>query len=340
MKIAVVGASGAVGREILAELEESALVPKTAEVIALASPRSDGERLKFRGKTLTVRAFQLEAVQGCSFVLMSAGKEFSKEWSPKIAQLGAYVIDNSSAWRSHRDIPLVVPEVNQEVLKGYKPGIIANPNCSTIQMVVALDPLKKAYGLEMVQVATYQSVSGSGQKGITELSEGMKASFKFERAVPSLYEHPIAFNLIPYIGSIDDVTGYCEEELKMIQETRKILSDEDLPVLPTTVRVPVFHCHAEAVTVKLSCPVSREELIARLSQSKGLSFVADSERLNFPNPLTIAQKSGVYVCRARLLQTADGKQRSDWVQFWNVADNLKKGAATNAVQILESLLSL
>lgn len=335
MKIAVVGATGAVGREILVDLEESSI--PNIEIFAFASPRSAGEVLSFRGQAITVRAFSLEAIKDCPYVLMSAGKDFSKASAQSIAKQGAVVIDNSSAWRMDPQHLLVVPEVNGHMLKGFKQGVIANPNCSTIQMVLALAPLKQAFGLDMVQVATYQSVSGTGQKGIKQLSDELHAHFKFEEAGLKTYEHPIAFNVIPYIGAIDD-TGYCEEELKMIYETRKIMESPALDILPTTARVPVFNCHSEAITVKLSRPTTRQELVQVLSTAKGLDYISDEARLEFPTALRTVGQKGVYVCRARLLLTHDNPT-SLWVQFWNVADNLKKGAATNAVQILEHLIA-
>jgi aspartate-semialdehyde dehydrogenase len=336
MKIAVIGATGAVGREIIKDLEDSDI--KDIQLVALASPRSHGEVLSFRGQSITVKAYELELLKDCPYVLMSSGGSFSKEHSQKIAALGCVVIDNSSAWRMDANTPLIVPEVNAHELAHFKKGVIANPNCSTIQMVVALAPLEAHFGLEQVQVSTYQAVSGTGQKGIKELSDQMQAFYKFQECTPQVYEHPIAFNLIPYIGPIDSSTGYCEEELKMIYETRKIMNLPNLEVLPTTIRVPVFSCHSESVCVKLKRKVTRNEVIEVLSKGEGLHYVADEDRLSFPTPQHVAQHQGVYVSRVRMLQKAGQQQEgSEWVQFWNVADNLKKGAATNAVQIFEYL---
>lgn len=333
MKIGVVGATGAVGREMLEDLGESAL--EHCEVLAFATPQSEGEHLTFRGKTVVVKAYNLDAARSCDYILMSAGKDFSLVHSPAICKNGGpTVIDNSSAWRMDPKIPLVVPEVNSGVLDNFKGGIIANPNCAMIQLAVSLKPLRDAFGLELVQVSTYQSVSGTGLKGIKELSQQLSAYFKFETAQPAVYEHPIGFNIIPYIGPLD-TNGHCDEEVKLIQELKKVFSDEELNVLATTTRVPVFNCHCEAVTVKLKTPVTRDKAREVLEDFEPIEFFPDSVRLEFPTPRTIVGRKGVFLCRLRVM---NGRRSSKWLQFWNVADNLKKGAATNAVQILEYLV--
>jgi aspartate-semialdehyde dehydrogenase len=332
IKVAIVGATGAVGREMVKDLEESKL--QDINLGLFASPRSSGTRVSFRGQSLEVKAFSPEALKGVRYVLMSAGGAFSREHARTLVAQGATVIDNSSAWRMAEDVPLVVPEVNADVLaRATGPGIIANPNCSTIQMVVALKPLKDAFGLEMVQVATYQSVSGTGQKGITELSGQVEAHFRFQEPVPGIYAQPIAFNLLPAIDVFDDA-GHCYEEVKMIKETRKILALPGLPVLATTVRVPTFNCHGEAVTVRLGEAVTKAEAEEAMAEGEGIVFIRESDHAKFPTPKSVVGDPRVFVSRLRLMH---GEQRSAWLQFWNIADNLKKGAASNAVQILERL---
>lgn len=335
MKIAIIGATGAVGREMLADLE---LCEAAAhwQLQLFASPRSAGMQLSYRGRSLTVQAFSLDAVAGCAFILMSAGSVFSRTYAQALVAQGAVVIDNSSAWRTDPEIPLVVPEVNgARLLQGFgKRGIIANPNCSTIQLVVALEPLRRHFGLRHVSVATYQSVSGTGHKGLATLREQAQAFLQGKTLTATVYPQPIAFNALPAIGAFSE-GGPCEEEDKMVRETRKILNLPELPVLATTVRVPVFHCHGEAVFVQLQQEVGLAEVAALLQASPGLQLVAGSEAESLPTALRCAGKREVFIARLRLGSEA---ARSEWLQFWNVADNLKKGAATNAVQILVSLL--
>lgn len=334
MKIAIVGATGAVGREMIQELEDSSVGHENVEVLLLASPRSEGQVLTFRGKKLKVQAFSAEKARGSDFVLMSAGGEFSKKHSESLAEQGAVVIDNSSAWRMNENTPLITPEVNGSVLKGIQKGIIANPNCSTIQMVVSLKPLMDLAGLSTVIVSTYQSVSGSGQKGIAELSGQLQAKMRFEDLKPSIYQQPIAFNILSHIGSFEEGEP-CEEELKMIQETKKILNCQDLDVMATTARVPVYHCHSESISVQLGKEVSLKDVQDAFRAMKGLNYTEDLDPSELPSPLHCTGRQDVMVSRPRLLW---GKERSRWLQYWNVADNLKKGAATNAVQILELIL--
>jgi aspartate-semialdehyde dehydrogenase len=245
------------------------------------------------------------------------------------------VIDNSSAWRMDPDTALVVPEVNGHQLKADKPQIIANPNCSTIQMVVALKPLADHFGLELVQVATYQSVSGTGQKGIAELASQLEAQMKFQDMEAKVYAQPIAFNLLPGIDVFDSA-GHCYEEVKMVQETRKIMNLPNLDVLASTVRVPTFHCHGEMVTVKLKKAITRSEALDAFRDAAGLVLNEKDEHAAQPTPRTATGDGRVFVSRVRLQH---GQTSSPWLQFWNVADNLKKGAATNAVQILETLVA-
>ena len=332
MKVAIVGATGAVGREMISDLEDSSI----KEIVPglFASPRSAGEMLTFRGKAYEVKAFSVEAMSGYDYCLMSAGGAFSRQNAKAIAALGVTVIDNSSAWRMADGVPLVVPEVNGAVLRGLPKGsIIANPNCSTIQMVVALKPLDDLYGINQVHVSTYQSVSGTGQKGIQELSMQVEAALKFGDPVPQVYAQPIAFNVLPAIDVLDE-KGHCFEEEKMVRETRKIFARPDMDILATTVRVPVYHCHCESVAVRLNKAVSRDDLLRALSSFSGLTVVAENDHRAFPTPRGVAGEKGVYVSRVR---TPLDQSTSQWAQFWVVADNLKKGAATNAVQILEAM---
>lgn len=332
MKVAIVGATGAVGREMISDLENSNI--KNIDIKLFASPRSAGEVLTFRGKSHEVKPFSLDAMRGLDACLMSAGGSFSRQNAKAIADLGVTVIDNSSAWRMVEGVPLVVPEVNPEALRGLPKGvIIANPNCSTIQMVVALKPLMDKFGVEQVQVATYQSVSGTGQKGIKELATQVESIFKFQDPKAEVYAQPIAYNVLPGIDVVDS-SGHCFEEEKMVRETRKIFGKPNLPVMATTVRVPVYHCHSEAVSVKLSKAVSRWEAIEAMTGFKGLTVHTEDAHAAFPTPRGIAGDQGVHVARVR---TPIDAERSDWLQMWVVADNLKKGAATNAVQILEAI---
>jgi aspartate-semialdehyde dehydrogenase len=331
MKVAIVGATGAVGREMIRDLEESSL--RDIEVGLYASARSKGTRISFRGKTHEVQEFSVEALRGTPYVLMSAGGSFSKEASPGLVDVGCTVIDNSSAWRMDKNVALVVPEVNGDILVKGKPQIIANPNCSTIQMVVALKPLEDEFGLKMVQVATYQSVSGTGQKGISELSTQLEQQFKFQELSVSAYAQPIVFNLLPGID-VYDSEGHCNEEVKMIRETRKIMDLDDLPVFASTVRVPTFNCHGEMVTVQLEEKITRKQAIDVLSAAPGLTVNATDDHAAQPTNRRVTGEKGVFVSRVRL---GWGEKESEWLQFWNIADNLKKGAATNAVQILERL---
>jgi aspartate-semialdehyde dehydrogenase len=331
LKIAVIGATGAVGRQMLDDLEQSTI--KDVEIGLFASPRSAGESIMFRGKSYTVSAYALEKMKGFKACLMSAGGSFSRANSKMIAELGITVVDNSSAWRMIDSVPLVVPEVNPNVLKDWQSGIIANPNCSTIQMVVPLKALKDSFGIDQVHVSTYQSVSGTGQKGIKELSNQIDAHFKFADPKPEVYAQPIAFNVLPAIDVLD-AKGHCFEEEKMVRETRKILEMPSLEILATTVRVPVFSCHSESVAVRTKKAVTRSEALEVLRNMKGLTVHDVNHHAEFPTPRSVAGDSSIHVTRIR---TPFDQESSNWLQFWVVADNLRKGAATNAVQILELL---
>ena len=324
-KIAVVGATGAVGREMLVELWDAGI----RRVSAFASARSQGMQLAFGEKQLTVEVFSLSACAGYDYVLLSAGGGFSRAHGEQLAARNGCVIDNSSAFRLRDDIPLVVPEVNGALLQ-QRHSIIANPNCSTIQLVVVLEVLARAFGLEQVQVATYQAVSGAGQKGIDELL----AQQQQQRQDSQIFAQQICNNILLAIDKFVS-GGHCFEEVKIVRETQKILALPNLPVLATTVRVPVLHGHSEAVAVQLTRAVSRKELLNCLQDRQSIVLQQEDEHALLPTPLTITGDRRVWVTRVRLPY---GEESSLWVQFFVLADNLKKGAATNAVQILMFML--
>ena len=326
-RVAVVGATGMVGRKFLQVLEERKL--PVSEYFLFASARSAGKQLPFMGKTYTVRELTDDAFQdlGIDIALFSAGGETSRHFAPIVAASGAVVIDNSSCWRMDPDVPLVVPEVNPDAIPGYKSkGIIANPNCSTIQAMVVLKPLADAYGLKRVVYSTYQAVSGAGQKGYMDLVNGLKGE------APQKFPHPIAGNCLPHIDVFLD-TGYTKEEQKMIDETRKILSLPELRVTATTVRVPVYHGHSESINVEFARPFELDELRAVLEKALGLIVRDDPKHNVYPMAIEAADTDPVYVGRIRRDFSVDSG-----VNLWCVADNIRKGAATNAVQIAEELI--
>lgn len=326
-RVAVVGATGMVGRKFLQVLEERKL--PVSEYFLFASARSAGKQLPFMDKTYTVRELTDDAFQdlGIDIALFSAGGETSRHFAPIVAASGAVVIDNSSCWRMDPDVPLVVPEVNPDAIPGYKnKGIIANPNCSTIQAMVVLKPLADAYGLKRVVYSTYQAVSGAGQKGYMDLVNGLKGE------APQKFPHPIAGNCLPHIDVFLD-TGYTKEEQKMIDETRKILSLPELRVTATTVRVPVYHGHSESINVEFARPFELDELRAVLEKAPGLIVRDDPKHNVYPMAIEAADTDPVYVGRIRRDFSVDSG-----VNLWCVADNIRKGAATNAVQIAEELI--
>ncbi len=330
--VAVVGASGAVGQVMIQLLEERKF--PVGSIKFLASERSAGKSTTFRGQDYPIAPIAPEAFAGVDIVLSSTPASISKQWSPIAARAGAVVVDNSSAWRMDPEVPLVVPEVNPQDVAKHK-GIIANPNCSTIQMVVALKPLHDAFRIRRVVVSTYQSVSGAGQKGISELDAQWRARAEGREApAPSKFAHPIAFNLIP---QIDDFlpSGYTKEEMKMVHETRKILGDASIDVCPTCVRVPVVNSHSESILVETERPITVEAARTLWSRAPGVVVVDDPSNREYPLPLAADGRDEVFVGRIR----AD-LNRDNALLFWCVSDNLRKGAATNAVQIAEELLKL
>jgi aspartate-semialdehyde dehydrogenase len=330
-KVAVVGATGNVGREMLDILAERAF--PADEVVALASRRSQGVEISFGDKTLKAKTLDTYDFSDVDLCLMSAGGEISKEWSPRIAAKGAIVIDNSSAWRYDADVPLVVPEVNAEAVRDVKKkGIIANPNCSTAQLVVALKPLHDHAKIKRVVVATYQSVSGAGKDGMDELDRQTKALYSLQEVEEKKFPKRIAFNLIPHIDVFME-DGFTKEEWKMMVETKKIL-DPKIKLTATCVRVPVFIGHSEAVNVEFENPISAEEARAILRSAPGVVVIDKREPGGYITPHEAAGEDATYVSRIREDITVE-----NGLAFWCVSDNLRKGAALNAVQIAEALVN-
>ena len=333
-KVAIAGASGAVGREMMKVLEERDF--PVSELVPLASERSEGRKLPWQEGEIAVRRLRPDSFAGVDIALFSPGATVSREFAPHAARAGAVVIDNSSAFRMEPDCPLVVPEVNpRDVELAIKPGgrrIIANPNCSTIQLVVAMKPLHDAAGLQRVIVSTYQSVSGAGQKGIDELEKQTTALFNMGEVVPEKFQHRIAFNLLPEIGK-DSGNGYTDEEMKLVNESRKIMGLPDLMVSATCVRVPVFFCHSEAAHLFFERPLSPEQAREILRKAPGVKVLDDLREHVYPMPLLGAGDDDTLVGRIRTdLSAPNG------LALFVVSDNLRKGAATNAVQIAELLV--
>ena len=327
--ISVVGATGAVGRRMLSTLEERNF--PVARLTALASARSAGQTLPFRGQDIEVMELKADSFKGVDIALFSAGGSISKQYAPIAVESGCVVIDNSSAWRMDKEVPLIVPEVNPSAL-GEKWGIIANPNCSTIQMVVALKPIHDKYRIRRVVVSTYQSVSGSGQKAIEELKQQSRDVLDGKPAQCNVYPHQIAFNCLPHIDVFQE-NGYTKEEIKMVNETHKILEDDTIEVSPTAVRVPVIYSHSEAINVETEQPMNVKEVKELLSLSPGISVVDNPDQNEYPLAVNASGSGDVVVGRIRGDLT-----RANAINFWVVSDNLLKGAAYNAVQIAELLL--
>ena len=330
-KVACVGATGNVGREMLNILDERAF--PADEVVALASRRSQGTEVSFGDRTLKVKALENFDFSDVDICLMSAGGDVSKEWSPKIAAQGVVVIDNSSAWRYDSDVPLVVPEVNADAVAGYtKRGIIANPNCSTAQLVVALKPLHDAATIKRVVVSTYQSVSGAGKDAMDELFSQTKSVYTNDDLVAKKFPKRIAFNLIPQIDVFME-DGYTKEEWKMVAETKKIL-DPKIRLTATCVRVPVFISHSEAVNVELEKPLTPDEAREILRKAPGCLVIDKREPGGYATPYEAAGEDATYISRIREDATVE-----NGLAFWCVSDNLRKGAALNAIQIAEVLVN-
>jgi aspartate-semialdehyde dehydrogenase len=329
-KVAIVGATGNVGREMLNVLAERQF--PVSEVVALASTRSIGTEISFGEKTLKVKALDYYDFKGTDICLMSAGGKISKEWSPKIAAQGCLVIDNSSAWRMDREVPLVVPEVNAAALDEIKKGIIANPNCSTAQLVVAMKPLHDVATIKRLVVSTYQSVSGAGKEAMDELFTQTRAVFVADPIEKGKFTKQIAFNVIPHIGDFLD-SGYTQEEFKMMVEVQKIL-DPDIQTTVTCVRVPVFVGHSEAVTVEFEKPLTASDARNILRAAPGVLVVDKREDEGYITPIECAGEDATFVSRIRRDPTVE-----HGLSMWVVSDNLRKGAALNAVQIAECLIN-
>ena len=330
MRVAVVGATGAVGSTILGVMRERSFPAE--EIVPFASERSAGRTIDYGDQNLTVQALSDDSIQGFDLALFSAGSATSAEWGPKFADAGAVVVDNSSHWRMHDDVPLVVAEVNPEALDDHN-GIVANPNCTTMEMVVALKPIADAAGIERLVVSTYQAVSGTGQRAVEELHAQASAVLDAkEIPAPRMYPHQIAFNVLPQVEKFKDGDDYTTEERKVMGETRKILGSPDMRITATCARVPVYTGHSESVNVQTRDPLSPEQCRDVLAKAPGVVVVDDPANGMYPLAIDAAGRDDVLVGRIRADDSAD-----NCLNLWVVGDNLRKGAATNAVQLAELL---
>ncbi len=327
--VAVVGATGVVGREMLKTLEERNF-PLT-EIVALASARSAGTAVQFKGEDITVQELKEDSFKNIDIAIFSAGGGTSEKFAPFAARAGCIVIDNSSQWRMDSRCPLVIPEVNEHALENHN-GIIANPNCSTIQMLVALKPIHDKAKIKRIVVSTYQAVSGSGQKAITELETQVRKMFNMQDPENEVYPHQIAFNCLPHIDVFQE-NDYTKEEMKMVHETHKILEDDSIGVSPTAVRVPVFYGHSESINVQTIIKLDAKEARALLAQADGVQVYDNPKENMYPMPIDAAGEDAVFVGRIRNDDSAP-----NCLNLWVVGDNIRKGAALNAVQIAESLV--
>lgn len=330
MRVAVVGATGAVGSTMLAVMRERGF-PAT-DVVPFASDRSTGRELDHGGASLAVEALSEESIQGFDLALFSAGSRISEEWAPRFVDAGAVVVDNSSFWRMKDGVPLVVAEVNPEALDGHR-GIVANPNCSTMQMVVVLKPILDAAGIERLVISTYQSVSGTGQRAVEELRDQTRAIVEASELLPPVvYPHQIAFNVLPEAGTFEDGDDHTTEERKLIDETRKILGRDDIGISATCVRVPVFVGHSESVNVQTREPLSPEDCRELLAGAPAVVVRDDPASGVYPLAIDVAGRDEVLVGRIRR-----DPSHERCLNLWIVGDNLRKGGATNAVQLGELL---
>lgn len=328
--VAVAGATGAVGNQMITCLDERDFPVK--EITFLASSRSAGKKLKFRGDQVVVQEMTEDSFEGIDIALFSAGGSTSERFAPFAARAGCVVIDNSSAWRMDPDVPLIVPEVNPHAIARYtNKGIIANPNCSTIQMVVPLAPIHRQAGIKRIVVSTYQAVSGTGKKAIDELFNQTHAMINFLDYKTEVYPHRIAFNCLPHIDVFLD-NGYTKEEMKMVHETRKILEDDTIGVTATTVRVPVFFGHSESVNIETHKKMTPAEVKELMEKSPGIKLVDDPSKNVYPLAINAAGIDDTLVGRIR-----EDESIENGINMWIAADNIRKGAATNAVQIAELL---
>ncbi|MGD2099921.1 MAG: aspartate-semialdehyde dehydrogenase [Desulfobacterales bacterium] len=328
--IAVAGATGAVGNQMIRCLEEMDFPIQS--MVLLASERSVGRQLKFKGELIDVRELKKDSFKGIDIALFSAGGGTSETFAPYAFKDGCVVVDNSSAWRMDPEVPLVVPEVNPHAVGQYtQKGIIANPNCSTIQMVAALHPIHQKFGIKRVVVSTYQAVSGTGKKAIDELFDQTRAMINFLNYDTRVYPHRIAFNCLPHIDKFM-ANGYTKEEMKMVNETRKIMEDDSIAVTATTVRVPVFYGHSESVNIETKKPVSADEVKALLENAPGIKVMDDPAQNVYPLATDAAGQDLTLVGRIR-----QDESIPNGINMWIVADNIRKGAATNTVQIAKIL---
>jgi len=326
VRLAVVGATGAVGREMLKVLEERDF--PAAELLCLADPNEAGSKLKFKGQTLTVGVADAQAFKRSDLALFAVGTDVSRALAPLAMENGCVVIDNSYAFRLDDNVPLVVPEVNAAAAVSHK-GIIANPNCSTIIMVVAINPIHQAAGIKRVVVSTYQAVSGAGQAGLEELDKQVRQYLEKGPMTPQVFQHQIAFNLIPHIDDfVED--NYTREEMKLVWETRKIMGIPDLKVAPTAVRVPVFRSHSESINIETLKPLEADEARSILQSAPGVVVLDDPSAKVYPMPWFTSNRDEVFVGRIRKDISLD-----NGLAIWVAADQIRKGAATNSIQIAE-----
>ncbi|UCD90382.1 MAG: aspartate-semialdehyde dehydrogenase [Desulfobacterales bacterium] len=328
--VIVAGATGAVGNQMITCLVERNFPVKSIRF--LASGRSAGKKLGYKGDEVVVEELTEHSFKGADIAIFSAGGSTSQTFAPFAAKDGCVVVDNSSGWRMDPEVPLVVPEVNPHAIAQYtNKGIIANPNCSTIQMVVPLYPLHKKYGIKRIVVSTYQAVSGTGKEAVDELDNQTRAILNFKDFEKKVYPHTIAFNCLPHIDAFME-NGYTKEEMKMVNETRKIMEDDTIGVTATTVRVPVFYGHSESINIETKSNISAAEVKSILEKAPGVKVVDDPQNNIYPMALEAAGHDGVFVGRIR-----NDESISNGINMWIVADNIRKGAATNAVQIAEIL---
>ncbi|MBW1896519.1 MAG: aspartate-semialdehyde dehydrogenase [Deltaproteobacteria bacterium] len=328
--VAVAGATGAVGNQMIECLEERNFPLENLKLLATA--KSAGRKLRFAGQEILVEELTETSFKGVDIAIFSAGGAASQKYAPFAAQDGCVVVDNSAAWRMDPEVPLVIPEVNPQAVANYtNKGIIANPNCSTIQMVLAVAPIHRKAGIKRIVVSTYQAVSGTGKKAIDELHSQTKAILNFVDPEKKVYPHQIAFNCLPQIDVFLE-NGYTKEEMKMVNETRKILEDDTIGITATTVRVPVFFAHSESVNVETRDPLGPDEARALLENMPGIKVVDDPSNSQYPMPIDAAGRDETFVGRIRADESVP-----NGINLWVVSDNIRKGAATNAVQIAELL---
>ena len=328
--IAILGATGAVGTELLALLEERNFPLDKLKL--LASKRSAGKLISFKGESLIIEEVTESSFDDVDIVLASAGGSISKQWLPIATKAGAVSIDNSSAFRMHPDVPLVVPEVNPQAVDNHK-GIIANPNCTTILMAIAIYPLHRVQPIKRIVAATYQSASGAGARAMEELQVQAQAILNGEPAIPEILPYPLAFNLFPHNSPMTD-NDYCEEEMKMVNETRKIFGDQDMRITATCVRVPVLRAHSEAINLEFDLPFSPDKARQILAEADGVKLVEDFSKNYFPMPIEASGKDDVLVGRIR-----QDISHPNGLELWLCGDQIRKGAALNAVQIAELLIA-